>query len=149
MRMHSSWPVQGRHATCNVVSRARTICRHAGCHQLVDVSGYCPKHEAMHVQATDAKRGSASSRGYNRKWQKARATYLAREPLCVKCKCEGVMRAATVVDHIIPHKNDQDLFWDTSNWQSLCKPHHDRKTATEDGGFGNAGGTQKSAIFQT
>ena len=43
---------------------------------------------------------------------------------------------ATVVDHIIPHKGDQKLFWDTRNWQPLCKPCHDKKTATEDGGFG-------------
>lgn len=43
---------------------------------------------------------------------------------------------ATVVDHIVPHCGNQQLFWDTDNWQPLCKKHHDRKTATEDGGFG-------------
>lgn len=43
--------------------------------------------------------------------------------------------AATVVDHIIPHKGDQYLFWDRSNWQPLCKLCHDRKTATEDSQF--------------
>lgn len=31
----------------------------------------------------------------------------------------------------------QSLFWDQNNWQALCKPHHDAKTAREDGGFGN------------
>nr|WP_292832122.1 HNH endonuclease signature motif containing protein [Mesorhizobium sp.] len=31
------------------------------------------------------------------------------------------------------------LFWDRSNWQPLCKPCHDRKTATSDGGFGREG----------
>ena len=41
-----------------------------------------------------------------------------------------------MVDHIEPHKRDQRLFWDTSNWQSMCKPCHDSKTATRDGGFG-------------
>ena len=73
-------------------------------------------------------------------WQKARATFLARSPLCVECDKDGLVRAATIVDHIIPHKGDQNLFWDTSNWQPLCKPHHDRKTATEDGGFGRQAG---------
>ncbi|WP_304879789.1 HNH endonuclease [uncultured Parasutterella sp.] len=29
------------------------------------------------------------------------------------------------------------MFWDESNWQALCKRCHDRKTAAEDGGFGN------------
>lgn len=31
-----------------------------------------------------------------------------------------------------PHRGDQKLFWDESNWQALCKPCHDRKTWTED-----------------
>lgn len=29
------------------------------------------------------------------------------------------------------------LFWDKSNWMALCKPCHSRKTAKENGGFGN------------
>lgn len=44
---------------------------------------------------------------------------------------------AEVVDHIQSHKGDMRLFWDESNWQPLCKRHHDIKTASEDGGFGN------------
>jgi 5-methylcytosine-specific restriction protein A len=42
-----------------------------------------------------------------------------------------------VVDHRIPHRGDKRLFWDQSNWQSMSKTCHDRKTATADGGFGN------------
>ena len=38
----------------------------------------------------------------------------------------------TVVDHIVPHRGDQKLFWDKSNWQPLCKACHDRKTWRED-----------------
>ena len=41
--------------------------------------------------------------------------------------------AAQVVDHIIPHRGDPSLMWDESNWQSLCKPCHDSKTAGEGG----------------
>jgi len=40
---------------------------------------------------------------------------------------------ATVVDHIEPHKGDEELFYDINNLQSLCKSCHDRKTAKEDG----------------
>ena len=32
------------------------------------------------------------------------------------------------------------LFWDSNNWQSMSKQCHDRKTATEDGGFGHTCG---------
>lgn len=44
---------------------------------------------------------------------------------------------ASVVDHVIPHRGDKALFWDSDNWQPLCKPCHDRKTAAQDGGFGH------------
>ena len=45
---------------------------------------------------------------------------------------EGKYVKATVVDHIIPHRGDQKLFWDRGNWQALCKRHHDIKTGNED-----------------
>lgn len=51
------------------------------------------------------------------------------------------MVAATVVDHITPHKGDKALFWQRANWQPLCKRCHDIKTAIEDGGFGRPVGT--------
>ena len=44
---------------------------------------------------------------------------------------------ATDVDHIVPHRGDARLLYDENNLQSLCKSCHSRKTATEDGGFGN------------
>ncbi len=45
---------------------------------------------------------------------------------------------ATVVDHIRPHKGNQELFWDVTNWGALCKRCHDIKTVKEDGGFGRS-----------
>ncbi|HOO52277.1 MAG TPA: HNH endonuclease signature motif containing protein, partial [Alphaproteobacteria bacterium] len=48
--------------------------------------------------------------------------------LCVECERKGHVIPATVVDHIIPHRGDETLFWDESNWQALCKKCHDRKT---------------------
>ena len=73
-------------------------------------------------------RGGADARGYNAKWRKARLAYLRLHPLCVSCLAEGRLEPATVVDHIIPHRGDQRLFWDMSNWQPLCRGCHDRKT---------------------
>ena len=70
-------------------------------------------------------RPSARQRGYSHRWDKARATYLNRHPLCRMCENEGRVTAATVVDHIIPHRGDQALFWDTANnWQPLCYSCH-------------------------
>lgn len=59
-------------------------------------------------------------------------TYLEAHPLCVQCAKQGKYVRATVVDHIIPHRGDQKLFWDQNNWQPLCKSCHDKKTLTED-----------------
>jgi 5-methylcytosine-specific restriction protein A len=82
-------------------------------------------------------RASAAARGYDRRWRKARENYLREHPLCVACKAEGKIVSATVVDHIKPHRGDQLLMWDQSNWQPLCARHHAIKTARDDGGFGN------------
>lgn len=68
---------------------------------------------------------SSTARGYGYRWQKARERHLQQHPLCVMCEAEGRVEAATVVDHIVPHRGDERLFWDRTNWQSLCKPHHD------------------------
>lgn len=62
--------------------------------------------------------------GYGWRWQKAREAFLLANPLCVMCKAEGRPVPAKVVDHKVPHKGDQKLFWDRKNWQSLCKHHH-------------------------
>ncbi len=123
-------------------------CRHPGCGALVrDGSGRCPKHLEQKQQADkknqqqyDKARGTSAMRGYGGRWEKARATYLCSHPLCVSCKVQGRLEPATVVDHKIPHKGDQGLFWSEENWQSLCKPCHDRKTASEDGGWRNQRG---------
>jgi 5-methylcytosine-specific restriction enzyme A len=45
---------------------------------------------------------------------------------------EDAGRPALVVDHIVPHRGDQALFWAEWNWQGLTKHAHDSKTARED-----------------
>jgi 5-methylcytosine-specific restriction protein A len=110
--------------------RAPSICTYPGCGQTTKGKGRCPKHAGTRNKEIDARRRGARQRGYDRRWQKARAAYLRENPLCVKCLDETPPRdeLATVVDHIIDHKGDQELFWDRNNWQSLCKRHHDSKT---------------------
>ena len=71
-------------------------------------------------------------------WRQASKEFIKENPLCVECLEESVYEPSRVTDHVIPYKGDMDLFWDRSNWQALCFMHHNRKTAREDGGFGNA-----------
>lgn len=68
---------------------------------------------------------TSAQKGYGYRWQKARLHYLAAHPLCVMCEQKGITTLATVVDHKTPHRGDKQLFWDSGNWQSLCKRHHD------------------------
>ncbi len=114
-------------------TRAPKPCVHPGCRRYAADRGRC----AEHAREQDARRGSAASRGYDSKWRRAREQYLRENPLCVTHLADEHVVAASVVDHIVPHKGDSKLFWSRSNWQALCKPCHDRKTATEDGGFAN------------
>lgn len=93
-------------------------------------------------EATPNTRPAPSRRGYGRLWQRVRLVYLADHPWCRTCLDRGLYVAADVVDHIRPHKGDVNLFWNVDNWQSLCKPCHDRKTAIQDGGFGRAFGSE-------
>jgi 5-methylcytosine-specific restriction endonuclease McrA len=75
---------------------------------------------------------SREERGYDYRWRKYRVGFLQANPLCVMCKAEGLVTAATVVDHIVPHQGDQALFWDQSNHQPLCASHHNGAKAREE-----------------
>ncbi|ORE90434.1 HNH endonuclease [Stappia sp. 22II-S9-Z10] len=87
----------------------------------------CPQCQAKRKAAADARRPSALNRGYNSKWSKARAAFLAEHPRCARCGAE-----ATVVDHIIPHRGDDRLFWSRSNWQPLCAHCHNSAKQSEE-----------------
>ena len=103
-------------------------CRHPGCPVLTR-EGWCEKHRPKHKRKL-----SASWHGwYNLPiWTKRlRPAHLVREPFCRECAAAGIRTPATVVDHVIPHRGDWDLFTDDGNLQSLCKYHHDQKTALE------------------
>jgi len=117
--------------------KAAKVCRGVGCKKATtDKSGYCADcKKAVHGEYNRHKRDKAVKALYGAMWRKASAAFLAANPLCRICKEQGKVVLAKEVDHIIPHKGDYDLFWDESNWQTLCKMHHSQKTAKEDGGF--------------
>lgn len=89
---------------------------------------------------------SSDERGYNSKWRRARQAFLAKHPLCVKCWERNRPVPACVVDHITPHRigdaiasQDQRriiearrLFWDSTNWQSLCTTCHNSTKQAEE-----------------
>lgn len=104
-------------------------CAHPGCGVLTS-GRYCPQH---FQPKQDRRRPAAYRKWYTGdKFRKARAAFMAAHPLCEIC---GGL--SSDLDHITPHKGDPVLFWDSDNWQALCASCHSKKTAREDGGFGN------------
>src|SRR5580704_733274 len=67
-------------------------------------------------------------------WRALRDRQLRREPHCLMCAQIGRVTQATVADHIVPHRGDRALFFDASNLQSLCLPHHTEKTTRAERG---------------
>jgi 5-methylcytosine-specific restriction protein A len=106
-------------------------CQTPGCRELV-VKGHC----ATHAARRDRERGTRTERGYDNAWLRAARSFLADNPYCLHHHQAGEIKRAEVVDHIKAHRGNRELFWDVSNWQPLCKPCHDRKTATVDSTFG-------------
>ena len=119
-------------------SKPKRLCAVDGCPNIINVGEtYCAEHLKLKRKFGDHRRGSASSRGYDRNWQRLRKLVLHSEPLCRECKRQGRLTPATEVDHIVPLAAGGTN--DFENVQSLCHECHSRKTATEDGGFGNLG----------
>lgn len=71
------------------------------------------------------RRPTAAERGYDIRWDAAASSFRDAHPYCCGCQAIGVVRAAAVVDHIVPHEGDPVRFWARDNWQAACKWHHD------------------------
>jgi 5-methylcytosine-specific restriction protein A len=100
-------------------NRAKRPCANCG---RATAKRLCPKCHEVKPQ---------HKRIYDWTWQKAAKAYLDEHPLCVHCLAEEKTTVARVVDHVIPHRGDEGLFWDQGNWQALCIPHHNKKSAIE------------------
>ena len=111
--------------------RSKRPCRHPGCPSLT-TDGWCDRHRPAPRQAE--RKASAAYHGWYSKpiWVKRlRPAQLMREPFCRECGKRGFRTPAVVVDHIVPFRGDWELFVSSGNHQSLCKYHHDQKTARE------------------
>ena len=108
-------------------SKAPRICQ---CGRVTPAGTRCEcqiKRDKERKARFEASRPSARQRGYDSKWEQARADFLARNPVCVKCP-----DPATIVDHKTPHKGDMRLFWDRKNWQPLCVHCHSSSKQREE-----------------
>ncbi len=103
-------------------------CNKPGCPNLTR-ERFCAKHEGLKNEKKkqhDKQRGSASSRGYDRKWQRVRALKLATDPLCECEACSKRVRVATMVHHIKPVDKYPELRLEWSNLMSMANECHER-----------------------
>lgn len=70
-------------------------------------------------------RPNASGRGYDARWKAAAAKFKRTHPCCLGCAALNRRVATEIVDHVVPHKGDQEVFWNASMWQPSCRWHHD------------------------
>jgi 5-methylcytosine-specific restriction protein A len=71
-------------------------------------------------------------------WKRRSRLQLATHPLCKMCFDRGVITAAAVADHVIPHRGDVQSFY-TGDLQSLCLSCHSQlKQQIENNGYARA-----------
>lgn len=113
-----------------MTQRPKSICPYPGCTDLTD-GGRCPEHRKEQKAEWQARRKPGSWKPYSGRWRRLRLMVLARDPICMICRREQ----STDADHVVARSKGGDNSLD--NLQGLCHRCHSRKTATEDGAFGN------------
>ena len=89
----------------------------------------CPKHGCPNDMPCEehqrkAWEGSTRADRLPSNWDSIRRFVLRRDNY--ECQWPGCRATATEVDHVIPNDDHSP-----ANLQSLCKPHHQRKTLAE------------------
>ena len=104
-------------------------CRYPGCNKL-SVGRFCPEHQKLESRNYEKyKRDKVAHRKYDSRWRKIRASFLAKHPLCDRCKERGVFVAAVDVHHILPLR--QGGTHDENNLMALCHSCHSSVHAAE------------------
>ena len=91
---------------------------------------------ARRIKRRDDRPGSAQ-RGYDMRWRRASSAWLREQFAAGEVRCAGcgklldASRRDIHVDHIVPHRGDETLFWDQANWQAMHSACHSRKTRLE------------------
>jgi 5-methylcytosine-specific restriction protein A len=109
---------------------AKPGCRYPLCPERAVSAGYCAQHKSEHNR-TVRERATSHQDCYDWRWRRYSQRRLRQYPLCEECQRNGRIAAANVTDHIVPHRGDQQLFWDPINHESKCVACHNAKSATE------------------
>jgi 5-methylcytosine-specific restriction protein A len=116
------------------------LCNYPGCSTLTK-SYYCPIHQKkaeqnrkglfQNTKRTTSKNYHSLYQTY--KWKKTSREFLKENPFCVLCGAKS-----EITDHIIPHKGNEEIFYNKNNLQALCWKCHSKKTLQENNFFQTA-----------
>jgi 5-methylcytosine-specific restriction endonuclease McrA len=121
-------------------------CAALGCRALVPMG---TTHCAAHAAAAKAEEGARKARFDARRsaapwrrwyklaaWRARAKAQLMAQPLCAMCAAKGLVKEASLADHVTPHRGEAALFWGGA-LQSLCWSCHSRdKQRAERAGVG-------------
>lgn len=111
-------------------------CNKPGCSQLTQ-AGYCEQHKTTkadnHRYYDKYQRNKKHDQFYHSAaWKRARDLIRIRDNgLCIECFNAKRITVGTIVDHIIPIKQNWNKRLDEDNLQLLCQACHNKKTGSE------------------
>lgn len=107
-------------------------CAYPGCPELTN-ERYCAKHKKLTDAQYDARFRDKSAKDFygSKEWKRKRREFLIEHPICEYCR----MKAATIVDHIVPIRMGGALL-DDENLQALCSSCHSAKSIREGSRYG-------------
>ncbi|MFW6029444.1 MAG: HNH endonuclease [Halanaerobiales bacterium] len=105
------------------------LCKYPQCQNPVNNKDeYCIEHQNSTIVKKNRKYGVTSKLYNTAEWRKMRKVVLTRDNYtCQNCGSQ----TKVVVDHIIPHRENLELFIEETNLITLCKECHDNKTRKE------------------
>jgi len=110
------------------MQRAMKLCAHVGCNTLTR-ERWCAHHKTIHEQQQKQSRNQYQRDEHDReyhtaRWQRFRAWFLRRHPICSSCEAQGRIEPATVPHHIVPVKQGGAMY-DEGNLAALCRTCHE------------------------
>ena len=104
--------------------KPRCPCSYPGCPNLCD-GQYCEEHRKQARRQYDKyERSPYVNKKYGRAWKRIRDRYVAKHPLCERCKAEGRLTPVEEVHHVLPVSKGGTH--ERSNLMALCRSCHNK-----------------------
>jgi 5-methylcytosine-specific restriction endonuclease McrA len=102
---------------------ARRSCLVPTCAEPAGPGGRCPAHSTIHRRTLNT---DGDERLYRTaRWRRLRAQVIHEQPFCAEPGCP---RLTAEVHHRVKRADNLPLFYERTNVEGLCRPHHAQRT---------------------